>query len=203
MSRTKWIVSGALAVALVVSVSVVRSEEKAAAREAGPDADVPLFVRNAASQPVTPPVHGLERSARLVMAGLAALLLWIAGTLLGERPQRDFVQGLEERTDAGEVAVGDSAVESSRVSIHPPTSGSSVAMEVPPRPFPGQTRPDASGRCPIDSQVAIHGGCWWRLEVSVKDCPLGNYVYKGKCYAPAAPLPPPPTSGPSESPDGG
>jgi hypothetical protein len=34
MSRTKWIVSGALAVALVVSVSVVRSEEKAAAPSA-------------------------------------------------------------------------------------------------------------------------------------------------------------------------
>jgi hypothetical protein len=34
MSRTKWIVSGALAVALVVGVSVVRSEEKAAAPSA-------------------------------------------------------------------------------------------------------------------------------------------------------------------------
>jgi serine/threonine-protein kinase len=167
-----------------------------AAREAGPDADAPLFARKAAPRSVTQ----LERTPRVLIAGLVTVLLWLAGTLLGNR---ESGQGTDDPSDAGAVAVGDSAAESSQVSIQPAASRSSVALEVPPKPLPGQTRPDASGRCPISTQVAIHGGCWWRLEVPLKDCPIGNYVYKGKCYAPAAPLLQPSTSGASESPDGG
>jgi serine/threonine-protein kinase len=50
----------------------------------------------------------------------------------------------------------------------------SIGVDMPPRPFSGQRRPDADGRCPGKMQVPIDGGCWVKLSVDVRDCEKGN-----------------------------
>src|SRR5690349_16369748 len=62
--------------------------------------------------------------------------------------------------DAGPVGLGD-AVASASTQDSPETLGPKVmAAETIPEPQPGQTRPDAKGRCPRKRQVALNGGCW-------------------------------------------
>jgi serine/threonine-protein kinase len=75
-----------------------------------------------------------------------------------------------------------------------PSAGLTIAADMPSTPLPGQPRPDASGRCPRRSQVAINGGCWLQLAADVKDCDEDGYVYKGACYIPAFPPPRPATA---------
>ncbi len=78
-----------------------------------------------------------------------------------------------------------------------------MGVEMPDKPLPGQTRPDAYGRCPRGTQVVINGGCWIKMAVEIQRCPKDGYEYKGACYEPAYPPPRPNTSCPAESPDGG
>lgn len=60
-------------------------------------------------------------------------------------------------------------------------------------------RPDVSGRCPRKGHVAIHGGCWLKLALPVKDCEEAGYVYKDHaCYGPVFPPARPATSGPAK-----
>jgi hypothetical protein len=80
-----------------------------------------------------------------------------------------------------------------------PSAGSTIAANLPPSPLPGQTRPDATGRCPRRSHVPINGGCWKKLAVDLTDCTEEDYVYKGVCYMPALPLPRPSISSPAFS----
>jgi hypothetical protein len=81
-----------------------------------------------------------------------------------------------------------------------PSAGSTIAVDVPPRPLPGQTRPDAAGRCPRRSHVPINGGCWKKLAADLKDCAELEYVYKGACYVPAIPPSRPSISNPTNGP---
>ncbi|MFP2925463.1 hypothetical protein ACLESO_09625, partial [Pyxidicoccus sp. 3LG] len=81
----------------------------------------------------------------------------------------------------------------------PPFAWSAIAVDAPPRPLPGQLRPDAMGRCPHRAQFAINGGCWKRLATDLRDCDgTGDYVYKGACYTPVFLPPRPATSGPAD-----
>ncbi|ABF91885.1 serine/threonine protein kinase [Myxococcus xanthus DK 1622] len=106
-----------------------------------------------------------------------------------------------EATDGGTVAVGDSVFAAPASPIQAPVAWSTIALEMPPRPFPGQTRPDASGRCPRKLQVPINGGCWVKLAVdNLKDCDEDGYVHKGACYGPAFPPTRPATSSPAHCP---
>ncbi|MFP2933323.1 serine/threonine protein kinase, partial [Pyxidicoccus sp. 3LG] len=79
-----------------------------------------------------------------------------------------------------------------------PSVWSAIAVDLPPKPFPGQRRPDAGGRCPGKVQVAINGGCWRRLPVDLKDCDeWDGFQYRGACYLPVLTPPRPSTSGPA------
>ncbi|NPC86516.1 serine/threonine protein kinase, partial [Pyxidicoccus fallax] len=128
---------------------------------------------------------------------------WLLSTHLAETPENVRASVSEEAKDGGTVAVGDSALTAPVPLAQAPSAWSTVAVEVPPKPLPGQWRPDANGRCPR-LQVPINGGCWFKLSLEPKDCHQeeGYYVHQGRCYAPALSRARPPTSSPANRVDG-
>ncbi|WP_338052956.1 serine/threonine-protein kinase [Pyxidicoccus trucidator] len=196
-----------------------------AADEVGPEADVPLFVweapRLVADVPLfvrqaprlvearAAPRHTVRRATGrtrrpwFVAASLGALALgagWLLGVHSGDGAGKVHASVPEDARDGGAVAVGDSALTAPVSLKRTPFAGPAIAEEVPPQPVPGQTRPNALGRCP-QSQVPINGGCWKKLALDAKDCGEGDIVYKGACYTPAYPPPRPSTSSPAGCPD--
>ncbi|WP_370643898.1 serine/threonine-protein kinase [Myxococcus sp. RHSTA-1-4] len=180
-----------------------------AAREAGPEADVPLFIREV-SRPVearAAPRHvqhhapSRSRWSWLTAASVGGALALGAGWMLSTHPggEAETMQASapEESRDGGTVAVGDSVLTAPVPLSRAPSAWSTIAVDLPPRPLPGQRRPDANGRCPRKPQVPINGGCWIKLTVELKDCGEDTYVYKGACYTPAFPPARPPTSSPT------
>jgi serine/threonine-protein kinase len=119
--------------------------------------------------------------------------------------QEEAAQVQEDARDAGTAAVGDSVLTAPVASSHAPSMLTPVAADMPDKPLPGQARPNASGRCRSRPQVVINGGCWLKVEVDLSECKESedNYVYKGACYQPGYAPPPPATSNPTESRDGG
>ncbi|MFP2910066.1 serine/threonine protein kinase, partial [Pyxidicoccus sp. 3LFB2] len=182
-----------------------------AARKAGAEADRPLFTGEEPQpaglmpppQHVTAPPRREARRPWLTAASLgAAMALGVAGVLslrAIELPATRPQAAQEEARDGGTSAVGDSALTAAVEHDRAPFEGSTLAVDVPPKPFPGQRRPNASGRCPNKGQVSINGGCWVKLPVDVKDCDgEDSFVYNGACYAPVLARPRPPTSGPAK-----
>jgi hypothetical protein len=152
--------------------------------------------------------HGVPRERTL------ARPLWLAVVVMGvalvlwprerepESTAAPFTGGqgspAEERRDGGVTYVGDTALTSTHAFVQTP-SGKGVALEVPPRPLPGQLRPDGNGRCQ-KGLVAINGGCW-KAGVDLDDCKRDGspyYVYKAICYVPIFPPAREPTSAPVE-----
>ncbi|QSQ26698.1 serine/threonine protein kinase [Pyxidicoccus parkwayensis] len=187
-----------------------------AARRAGREADVPLFTgeepRPAGLFP-RPQHVTVQRPPRphrlpwLAAAGLGGALALSAAGLLSvsrsEQPATPQLAEQEESRDGGTVAVGDTALTAKVEPERAPSVLSPIAVDVPPKPFPWQRRPDASGRCPSKVQVAINGGCWTKLPVDQKDCDAeaGFFEYRGACYTPVATPPRPATSSPTERDD--
>lgn len=129
------------------------------------------------------------------MVGLIALgIRWMPRAVPGEAVAMMRL----DVTAGGTVALGDSALMVPVSLPRAPVASATIAVDLPPRPIPGQLRPDASGRCPRRSQVAIHGGCWMKLAVDLKECDGDDYTYKGGCYAPAFPPSRPALSNPTE-----
>ncbi|MBZ4415743.1 serine/threonine-protein kinase [Myxococcus sp. RHSTA-1-4] len=184
-----------------------------AAREVGPEADVPLFVREAprpvATQAALP--HAVHRETPhprrswLTAAGLGGALALGIGWMLSAHPneeaEKEHASATDDTKDGGTVAVGDTALTAPVSSTRVPSVWSTISEDQPPRLVPGQIRQDAIGRCPR-SLVPINGGCWKRLAVDAKECPDGDIVYKGVCYTAAFPPARPPTSSPAEQSDG-
>ncbi|WP_164013957.1 serine/threonine protein kinase [Pyxidicoccus trucidator] len=186
-----------------------------AARKAGPAADVSLFTgdepRLAGLMPV--PQYVTVRPRRVARwpwfaaaAGLGGALALSAGGVLRvpaiEEPATAPLAQQEESRDGGTVAVGDTALTAPVAPGREPSVWSTIAVEMPPKPLPGQSRPDATGRCPRRMQVPLNGGCWVKVSISdMKECDESAYVYKGGCYEPAFPSPRPATSGPTRRAD--
>ncbi|WP_171817764.1 serine/threonine protein kinase [Pyxidicoccus fallax] len=177
-----------------------------AARETGPEADVPLFIRvtsgvdEATVELARPAEH--SRRSWLMTASVGWALALAVGWMLGASPDSDEQEAhasmTEDTKDGGTVAVGDSALTAPVSPRQAPASWSTIGVDLPPRPLRGQIRPDAMGRCPHRSHVAINGGCWKKLAVTQKDCEEQDYVYKGACYVPVFRPERPPTSSPTE-----
>jgi serine/threonine protein kinase len=177
-----------------------------AAREAGPKADVRLFNLetarpvdvSASSRRVSLRARGGGRKHRRVVTGVGVPLMlglaWLLSALPGDTP----VSAQPETKDAGTVAVGDSAMKESSPSTAAPSVWSTIALDVPPKPLPGQMRPDANGRCPRKGMIVIHGGCWMKLDMAQEDCDGVAYVHRSVCYVPAFPPARPSTSGPAD-----
>jgi serine/threonine-protein kinase len=186
-----------------------------AALEAGPEADVALFApeapeptaaRPVLTRPAPPASVRASRSWRMATSmGLGGALamgaVWMLSAHPGEQTEEAHASTPEEARDGGTVALGDSALTAPVSRSQPPSAWSAISVDLPPRPLPGQRRPDATGRCPRRSEVLINGGCWKRLAVDLKDCDKDDFVYKGACYSPAFPPERPPTSSPAEPPD--
>lgn len=143
-----------------------------AARCAGPEADMPLFIGDAPrplrarsflrSVPPRTPHRALRRW--LMAASLGCVLALGVVWMLGVRPDAESTRALiakqVDARDGGTVAVGDSVLTSPGASARPlPSALSAIALDMPPKPLPGQTRPDANGRRPRRGQIPIRGGC--------------------------------------------
>jgi serine/threonine protein kinase len=186
-----------------------------AARKAGHEADVPLFTgeepRPAGLHPlpqrvmVQPPPR-MRRWPWLAAASLGSALALSVGALSeqpAEEPTTPLLAESNESNDAGTVAVGDAVLTAPVAPSKAPSVWSSVAVDQPRKPFQGQQRPDGNGRCPGKLQVAIHGGCWVKQSIDLKDCDeVNGFEHEGACYLPVMRKPPPATSGPAAR-DGG
>ncbi|MCY1018150.1 serine/threonine-protein kinase [Pyxidicoccus sp. MSG2] len=178
-----------------------------AARSAGREADVPLFTgeepRPAGLFPL-PQHFTMQRPPRprrwpwFAAAGLGGALA--AGLL--SRSEAPQLAEQEEAKDAGTVAVGDSALTAPVSPERAPSMWRPITEDLPPKPLPGQRRPDGNGRCPGKVQVSINGGCWTKLSVDQKDCDeKGAFEYRGACYFPVMTRQRPATSSPAERDD--
>jgi len=182
------------------------------AREAGPEADVPLFPggtpwpsapEKAPPRRDTPRVPLQSGASWLVAAGVAGCMVLGATWLSGIPCQEEALSRHEDARDAGIVGVGDSVLTAPVASTHAPSAGTPIALDLPGKPLRGQVRPDANGRCPFRVHVVINGGCWWKAGEDAKECEENAYVYQGRCYEPVFPRPRPATSEPAEARDGG
>ena len=178
-----------------------------AAHEESPEADVPLFdgeearpVATSASPRASRLARGKAREhwgiAASMMGMLAVGVGWMLSAPDGDEPVKAQVSTRVDEKDGGTVAVGDSALTAPSGT---PSALSTIAVDTPPKPYPGQLRPDASGRCPRKRQVPMHGGCWVKVDLAQKDCEESGYVYKeGECYGPVLARARPATSGPAD-----
>ncbi|WP_164010685.1 serine/threonine protein kinase [Pyxidicoccus trucidator] len=187
-----------------------------AARNAGPEADASLFTGDE-PQPaglfpapqrvrVRPPPRAATRSwfTAASLGGALALSAWgLLSPLSVEEPAARHLVEQEDSKDGGAVAVGDSALTAPVAPERAPSVWPAIAVDLPPKPIPGQRRPDANGRCPSRGQVPINGGCWRKLVITdMKNCDDEAYMYKGACYVPTFPPPRPATSAPTQHADG-
>ena len=168
----------------------------------GQEAPRPVETRPA-PRPLPRRAPGRSTRAWFTAASLAGALAlgtgWMLRAHFEEEPEKVHASVPEEaEEDGGTVAVGDSALTAPVPPSRAPVPWSTLAEDLPPRPFPGQRRPNANGRCPEKPQVPINGGCWIKLPVELKDCGEDGYVYKGACYMPVIPPTRPPTSSPTE-----
>jgi serine/threonine protein kinase len=139
-----------------------------------------------------------KRALRHKLPWIAAMLaLWLGPGETGSL--RTGTQPMVARTTSGEepdaVSLGETALKSSPERAKP-SEGEGVTEELP-EPLPGQPKPDAKGRCP-KKQLAINGGCWFKVTVDLKDCPVIGSVYQGQCYVPVQAAAKVPTSAPQE-----
>jgi serine/threonine-protein kinase len=115
----------------------------------------------------------------LVLLFVGAVVLWPQRTrrnpVVAKTPVAQVAPDKGER-DGGSVSVGDSAPASLSVR-------GVIAVEIPPKPVPGQLRPDSNGRC-RKGQFAINGGCWFKVEVDLSDCSGNASAYNGNCMSP-------------------
>jgi serine/threonine-protein kinase len=195
------------------SASELASALERAARKAGPHADVPLFPVRPGQRVEAESVVSHRRW--WVAAGVAgAVAASLGGIAVLRSPGRaatvseeEVAKQLDAARDAGTAAVGESVLSSQEASPHAPSAGTPIAMDKPPKPLPGQLRPDANGRCrykSLQSLVPINDGCWMPMKEDPTDCAASEGFYsKGVCYMPFFPRSRPSTSEPPESRDGG
>jgi hypothetical protein len=145
--------------------------------------------------------HALVWRSRLVpTVGFLLLLVgaWWAMHREAESEQRPVVVHAEAREagleEGGTVGLGEEVLTAPVSSAAQPTSWSTLGLDMPRRPFPGQLKPDGHGQCPRKAQVAINGGCWIRLGDVRPPCAEEGYEWKGGCYYPVFDLPRQPTS---------
>lgn len=152
-----------------------------------------------------PRARGLSGLLWPAAAVVVAILLWPRERqpVSTEEDRRGAEQSAaEEQRDGGVIYVGDTATTSAQSFVQAP-AGRGIALEVPPKPLPGQLKPDGTGQC-RKGLVALNGGCWLKVEVGdLENCRglKNGVVFKAGCYAPIFPTDREPTSAPVK-PDG-
>ncbi|HYI01770.1 serine/threonine-protein kinase [Hyalangium sp.] len=141
--------------------------------------------------------HTLPRKPLLAAASVVVgLLLWSQlgvhsspRDMTEEAPVmvQDESDEAEEERDGGSAGVGDAVLTAPRGVVNAPSGWKVIVEQVPPKPFPGQYKPDVNGQCPRTGQVVINGGCWVPLDLEGQGCEENGYIYNGKCFSPAFP----------------
>ncbi|MBN1209070.1 MAG: hypothetical protein JXB05_29700, partial [Myxococcaceae bacterium] len=135
------------------------------------------------------------RSWRRRLATTAALLTlgawgwWSTPGKFAEQPTVvRHEAGRARLEDGGTSGLGDEAATTSTAASPAPSVPGVRAEDTLPEPLPGQTRPDAKGRCPHPRQVPLGGGCWVKTSLDREECellkPSGGHMFKGTCYTP-------------------
>ncbi len=159
---------------------------------------------------IMPPAdfRGVHRKgwSRLTAASLSAVLafavVWVGNLQGGKNSSREQTMKGAEARDGGTVGLGDEVLTAQQAAPHVASAWPTIGLDLPSKPFRGQTRPDANGRCPFEPLVPINGGCWVPVKEDAKNCPPETFKYRDRCYAPFLRLPGPPISSPSDAPDG-
>jgi hypothetical protein len=149
-----------------------------------------------------PRARSLTSRPGLALAGVGVLLLlWaVVDVHMRREDASSMEQGRAQRgtPDAGPANLGDAVSAAPLASAHEPSEQKAIEQDLPPKPRPGQIRPDAKGHCPGRKQVSINEGCWVELSgPDAEECEQNGYVLiKEQCYAPALETrrKPPPTS---------
>jgi serine/threonine protein kinase len=103
--------------------------------------------------------------------------------------------------ETGTGGLAEAAAATSMEQAPPPSGQEAIAEDSPPKPLPGQTRPDEKGRCPRQWQVSLNGGCWELLSRERGSCDLiHGQMFKGLCYVPILAPGRRPTSSPMKEP---
>jgi len=208
VERPEWPQEG-LAAAEELGHRVLRRDREvvrvAAEADAARRAEAERLQARAPSQAAPRAEHGAPREwsgpGLLWLAAvmvLASLVLWWPRHKEPERTHEELAVvrevTAEEKGDGGVTYVGDNALMSSYATMKAPADRG-IAQEVPPKPQPGQLKPDAKGQC-HKGYVAINGGCWLKADVSLEECKAIGFEYRGGCYAPIFPPMREPTSAP-------
>jgi serine/threonine protein kinase len=189
---------------------LARPEEEAPATElshCAPDAtEEQIEVREelvgtrGSAKPFKPRAHLRARQFWLATAAMGlALATWaLWGVARQSVESASFV--LREAADAGQADAGTAGLgDAASIASEEEAPGSSmreaVTEDMPPEPLPGQTRPDAKGRCPRKQLVALNGGCWVQFPLDREECAgVSGAMFKGTCYVPFIPPMRQPTS---------
>ena len=127
----------------------------------------------------------------LAAAGLL-LALWAVWSAPGRNSEeRSMVQAATSKQgsrDAGTAGLGETSVSMSVEPAPRDSTPEGLTEDTLPEPLPGQTRPDAKGRCPHKGQVVLNNGCWATTTVAREGCAeLDGQMFKGTCYVPFIP----------------
>ncbi len=118
------------------------------------------------------------------IAAALALGLWPAETgSLRTVPGSALSEGSSSKQRGDEVSLGEAAVCLPAQPAEGPNKGP-IAQKLPNTPLSGQRKPDATGRCP-NKQIAINGGCWFKVDALPEECPGHGFTYQGGCYFPS------------------
>ncbi len=152
------------------------------------------------ARPFKPQAH--VRAWRLGLATAAAALALATWALSGASRQSvesPFLARREvakaDRADAGTAGLGEAASIASEDNAPRSSVPEAMTEDVLPEPVPGQTRPDAKGRCPSKQLVVLNGACWLRAAWEREECAGGKgQMFRGMCYVPFIPPGRQPTS---------
>jgi hypothetical protein len=146
----------------------------------------------------------LGQNRLMAAAAVLALGVWAWWVLPEASVERSSLARKEVveagKVDEGPVGLGEVAASLSTVDSPEALAPEGLTEDALPEPLPGQTRPNARGRCPHKRQIALNGGCWV-VEVEHEKCEaLSGRMFESTCYVPVIPPGHPPTSSPGRQP---
>jgi hypothetical protein len=163
---------------------VVAEIAEAAARQQGPEADVPLFSAEPSASEHAPARGDIvprrpSGLSRLGVAAVSGVLLLVAGGVmqwgLGSHMDMQAVAPDVETTGLGE-----DSLTSREVAQEATLTPEPVSRDMERQPLPGQRRPP----CQRKGALVINGGCW-KLQANIEaPCDDDDYEWQGACYRP-------------------
>jgi hypothetical protein len=183
--------------ALILRMLSMRPEERGPAAELAealeraahlttPESTRSLFAQGHVRPPARARPWRRQLATAAALLGLGAWVWWCIPKEFPAQPAGVVHEaGGARQEDGGTSGLGDEAATASAVPSPAPSVSGVSAEDTLPEPLPGQTRPDAKGRCPHPRQVPLGGGCWVAVPLDREGCELlkpNGYMFKGTCY---------------------